>query len=130
MAWVDGSSHAGIHELAVHTNGLQQTFIFWVNEVFLQFLDRFVYLLCELRVVDDLTDARAYVDENHHYAMALQFDGRFIFWLQESWGGKETLCVLEYLQGTLCIFLLASGKSVFRHGDGCKCLGEYVATLA
>ena len=112
MAWVDGAAHTGIHKLTVHSYGLQETLEFWVDKVLLQLGNRLINLLGELRVVDNLADAGTYVDENHDDAMALQLDRFLKLWSQDARSSEETLCILEDLESTLCIFLLAGSQSI------------------
>lgn len=112
MARVDGATHTGIHKLTVHSYGLQETLELWVDEVLLQLGNRLINLLGELRIVDDLADAGSHVDENHDDAMALQLDRFLKLWSQDTWNSEETLCILENLEGTLSIFLLAGSQGI------------------
>ena len=112
MTRIDGATHTGIHKFTVHSYGLQETLELWVDEVLLQLGNRLINLLGELRIVDDLADAGSYVDENHDDAMALQLNRFLKLWSQDTRCSEETLCILENLEGTFCIFLLAGSQSI------------------
>lgn len=67
-----------------------------MENVFLEFCYRLVNLRRELRGVHHLAYARAYVDENHDYAVALQLYAWFELGWQEARSGEEALCCLLY----------------------------------
>ncbi len=131
MSRIDDAAVEGVDQFAVRSHHFKHGLEFGVHEIFGDGFKRGVDALFYFGTVAGCcAHASGRVDENHGDGMALGFERRFIFGLEDSRSVDEIEDAFEKVEGAFGVSFVTGGNRIFCQSDAGESLGEDITAHA